>query len=76
MVRTREDGDRIRPLGGGDKLLSDYFIHKKIDRPLRDLTPLAELPGLRTVTVSRDMLPLRWSDSAGFDVVLAGTADG
>ena len=40
VVRTREDGDRIRPLGGGDKLLSDYFIDKKIDRPLRDLTPL------------------------------------
>jgi internalin A len=43
---------------------------------LRDLTGLEDLPGLRTVTVSRDMLPLRWSDSAGFDVVLAGTADG
>ncbi len=40
VVRTRRDGDRIRPLGGGDKLLSDYFIDKKLDRPLRDLTPL------------------------------------
>ena len=40
VVRTRRDGDRIRPLGGGDKLLSDYFIDKKIDRPLRDEIPL------------------------------------
>ena len=37
-----------------------------------DLTPLAAFPNLKTVTVSRDMLPLRWSDSAGFAVVLAG----
>lgn len=45
VVRTRKDGDRIRPLGGGDKLLSDYFIDKKIDRPLRDLTPLVAVGG-------------------------------
>lgn len=36
VIRTRREGDRIRPLGSGDKLLSDYFIDKKIDRPLRD----------------------------------------
>lgn len=40
VVRTRRAGDRIRPLGGGDKLLSDYFIDKKIDRPLRDAVAL------------------------------------
>ena len=40
VLRTRRPGDRIRPLGGGDKLLSDYFIDKKLDRPLRDATPL------------------------------------
>ena len=40
VLRTRREGDRIRPLGGGDKLLSDYFIDKKVDRPLRDATPL------------------------------------
>ena len=39
-LRTRQPGDRIRPLGDGDKLLSDYFIDKKVDRPLRDITPL------------------------------------
>lgn len=39
-LRTRRPGDRIRPLGCGDKLLSDYFIDRKLDRPLRDATPL------------------------------------
>ncbi|MBR0367227.1 MAG: tRNA lysidine(34) synthetase TilS [Clostridia bacterium] len=45
VVRTRREGDRIRPLGGGDKLLSDYFIDKKIDRPLRDAVPLVAVGG-------------------------------
>ena len=36
-----------------------------------DLTPLEALPRLKTVTVSRDMLPLRWSDGAPFAVILA-----
>ena len=40
VLRTRREGDRIRPLGGGNKLLSDYFIDKKVDRPLRDAVPL------------------------------------
>ena len=37
---------------------------------IRDLTPLEVLPALRIVTVSRDMLPLRWDDSAVFTVRL------
>lgn len=40
VLRTRREGDRIRPLGGGDKLLSDYLTDRKIDRPLRDTLPL------------------------------------
>lgn len=40
VLRTRRDGDRIRPLGCGEKLLSDYFTDRKIDRPLRDFVPL------------------------------------
>lgn len=40
VLRTRRDGDRIRPLGGGEKLLSDYLTDRKIDRPLRDTIPL------------------------------------
>lgn len=40
MIRLRRPGDRIRPLGCGDKLLSDFFTDKKLDRPLRDAVPL------------------------------------
>lgn len=40
VLRTRRDGDRIRPLGSGDRLLSDVLTDRKIDRPLRDLVPL------------------------------------
>ena len=36
VLRTRRAGDRFRPLGCGDRLLSDYLTDKKIDRPLRD----------------------------------------
>ena len=41
MLRTRRDGDRIRPFGmQGEKLLSDYLTDRKIDRPRRDVLPL------------------------------------
>ena len=43
VIRTRRSGDRIRPLGSGEKLLSDYFTDKKIDRPLRDFIPLVAI---------------------------------
>ena len=36
VLRTRRDGDRFRPLGCGDRLLSDFLIDRKVDRPLRD----------------------------------------
>ena len=36
VLRTRRDGDRIRPLGCGDRLLSDYLTDRGVDRPLRD----------------------------------------
>ena len=37
---------------------------------VRDLTALKSMRSLRTVTVSADMLPLQWNDSASFDVIL------
>lgn len=41
VLRTRKNGDRIRPLGAsGEKLLSDYLTDRKIDRPLREFLPL------------------------------------
>lgn len=40
-VRTRRPGDYIHPLGApGKKSLSDFFIDKKVDRPLRQSVPL------------------------------------
>jgi tRNA(Ile)-lysidine synthase len=41
VLRLREPGDRIHPLGTvGSKSLSDYLTDRKIDRPLRDRIPL------------------------------------
>lgn len=41
VLRTRRSGDRIQALGAqGSRLLSDYLIDRKIDRPLRDCLPL------------------------------------
>ena len=41
VIRTRRNGDVIRPLGApGRQKLSDYFINRRIDRPLRDMIPL------------------------------------
>ena len=37
---------------------------------VRDLTPLENLPRLKAVTVSREMLPLTWSENARFTVIL------
>ena len=53
----------LRDLPGLEKLHLEYT-------PVRDLTPLSELGALQRVTVSRDMLPLRWDEAAGFRVEL------
>ena len=45
VLRTRKPGDRIRPLGCGDRLLSDYLTDRKLDRPLRDAIPLVAVGG-------------------------------
>ena len=46
VLRTRQSGDRIRPLGApGSRLLSDFLIDRRIDRPLRDFTPLIAREG-------------------------------
>lgn len=41
VLRRRQPGDRISPLGaGGSKPLNEYMTDRKIDRPLRDAWPL------------------------------------
>ena len=66
VVRTRRPGDRIRPLGCGEKLLSDYLTDRKIDRALRD----------RLALVARDNRVL-WVCGVGIaeDAKLTGPGD-
>lgn len=41
VVRYREPGDTIHPLGAkGSKKLNDYLMDRKVDRPLRDHWPV------------------------------------
>ena len=40
VLRLRQSGDCMRPLGCGNRLLSDVLTDRKIDRPLRDVLPL------------------------------------
>ena len=37
---------------------------------VRDLSPLVDLPSLKTVTISADMLPLLWPEGSAFTVIL------
>ena len=41
VIRTRRDGDRIRPFGcSGHRKLQDYLTDRKIEEPFRDRIPL------------------------------------
>ncbi len=60
------DVESLDALGAQPSLETLHLEHSAV----RDLTPLEALPSLRSVTVSADMLPLRWSDGASFDVIL------
>ncbi|MBE5806966.1 MAG: tRNA lysidine(34) synthetase TilS [Clostridiales bacterium] len=45
VLRTRLPGDRMRPLGTGDRKLKEILIDRKVDRPLRDFMPLLAREG-------------------------------
>ncbi len=62
-------GSTVPSLGAMKDLPSLAVLHLEHTN-IRDLTPLDALPGLKTVTVSRDMLPLVWSSDAGYTVIL------
>ncbi len=56
IVRTREDGDRIRPVGvNGSRKVKDIFIDEKVPKHLRDVWPVVTdstgkilwIPGLK-----------------------------
>ena len=61
---TVEDLSALTDLPGLETLHLEYT-------DVSDLTPLDAFPRLQTVTVSRDMLPLKWNEDAPFEVVLA-----
>ena len=70
LLRTLNlSGSEITDLGKLNDLPSLEVINLEHTN-VSDLTALEKLPNLKTVTVSRDMLPLTWSDNAGFDVIL------
>ena len=62
-------GSKISDLGTPGNLSGLEILHLEHTK-VRDLTPLASLPRLNTVTVSREMLPLRWKDPSGFSIIL------
>lgn len=62
-------GSSVTGLSGLEELPSLTTIHLEHTQ-VNDLRPLEALKTLKTVTVSQDMLPLRWNKSAGFRVVL------
>ena len=59
----------IKDLGQLGEMPSLTILHLE-HTEVRDLTPLESMPRLRTVTVSRDMLPVQWSGNAAFVVAL------
>ena len=58
--------DTLDTLAGQSSIETLHLEHSGV----RDLAALADLPVLKTVTVSADMLPLKWDASAGFEVIL------
>lgn len=62
-------GSTVEELSALRELPSLEILHLE-HTGVRDLSVLDALPNLKTVTVSLDMLPLRWSENAEFQVVL------
>ena len=62
-------GSTVEELSALRELPSLEILHLE-HTGVRDLSVLDALPNLKTVTVSLDMLPLRCSENAAFQVVL------
>ena len=66
VIRTRRDGDRIRPFGmQGSRKLQDYFTDRGIDEPMRDRIPLIcrDREVLMAAGVGTGAVP-RWTSDA------------
>lgn len=62
-------GSDVKALDTLGEMPSLEVLHLEHTR-VTDLRPLEQMPRLKTVTVSRDQLPLKWSKDAQFDVIL------
>ncbi len=60
------DTDALATLGAQGSIETLRLEHSAV----RDLSALGEMSALRTVTVSAEMLPLRWDESAGYELLL------
>ncbi len=72
LVLLRElwlSGNALSDVSGLTGLASLETLHLEHTK-VSNLTPLEALPSLRTVTVSADMLPLKWSEDKPFRVIL------
>lgn len=58
--------EELGALGRQPSLETLHLEHSAV----RELAPLSAMRSLRSVTVSAEMLPLRWDEDAGFDVIL------
>jgi tRNA(Ile)-lysidine synthase len=57
VVRGREPGDRLRPLGlGGSKKLQDVLVDRKVPRADRDFVPIVTDANGRIVWVAGHVL--------------------
>jgi tRNA(Ile)-lysidine synthase len=57
VVRSRQPGDRVRPLGlGGEKKLQDVFVDRKVSRNERDDVPIVTDKKDRIVWVAGHVL--------------------
>lgn len=62
-------GSEVKTVYDLDNLPRLEILHLEYTK-VQDLRVLSMLPSLKTVTVSRDMLPLTWKEDAKFEVIL------
>jgi tRNA(Ile)-lysidine synthase len=71
VVRSREPGDRLRPLGvGGRKKLQDVLVDRKVPRDDRDFVPIVTDRRGRIVWVAGHVLAEEFRVSGGTNTVV------
>jgi tRNA(Ile)-lysidine synthase len=71
VVRSRHDGDRLRPLGlGGTKKVQDLFVDRKVRRDQRDRVPIVTDDRGRIVWVAGHALAEEFRVTEGTNAVV------